>query len=64
MLHLFRTLSSGQRGEVYEVNGDQVAVIFDISGNLTEELKKEKSAEPTAKPSVCWLHGIYYSFNS
>ncbi|KAI3454493.1 hypothetical protein Pfo_011156 [Paulownia fortunei] len=51
-----RTLSSGQRGEVYEVSGDQVAVVFDISGKTTEEVKNEKSVEPTAKPSVCWLH--------
>ncbi|KAL7098530.1 hypothetical protein ACP275_09G023200 [Erythranthe tilingii] len=50
-----RSLSSGQRGEVYEVNGDQVAVIFEISGKITEEVKGEKSVEPTAEPSVCWL---------
>ncbi|KAL6583806.1 hypothetical protein OROMI_003095 [Orobanche minor] len=50
-----RTLSSGQRGEVYEVNEDQVAVIFDISGKA-EEVKDEKSVEPAAKPSVCWLN--------
>ncbi|KAK6148374.1 hypothetical protein DH2020_019286 [Rehmannia glutinosa] len=50
-----RTLPSGQRGEVYEVNGDQVAVIFDISSK-TEEVKDEKSVEPAAKPSVFWLH--------
>ncbi|KAL6524468.1 hypothetical protein OROHE_016139 [Orobanche hederae] len=53
-----RTLSSGQRGEVYEVNGDQVAVIFDISGKA-EEVKDEKSVEPAAKPSVCWLNGSH-----
>ncbi|KAL0417043.1 UNVERIFIED_CONTAM: Spastin [Sesamum latifolium] len=51
-----RTLSSGQRGEVYEVNGEQVAVIFDIGGKTTEEVKDEKTAENAAKPSVCWLH--------
>ncbi|GFP92354.1 ATPase family aaa domain-containing protein 1-a [Phtheirospermum japonicum] len=50
-----RTLSTGQRGEVYEVNGDQVAVIFDISSK-TEEVKDEKSVEPAAKTSVCWLN--------
>ncbi|KAL8042007.1 hypothetical protein ABFS82_09G021800 [Erythranthe guttata] len=50
-----RSLSSGQRGEVYEVNGDQVAVIFEINGKITEEVKDEKSVEPTAEPSVCWL---------
>ncbi|KAL0356069.1 UNVERIFIED_CONTAM: Spastin [Sesamum radiatum] len=53
-----RTLSSGQRGEVYEVNGEQVAVIFDIGGKTEEvkEVKDEKTAENAAKPSVCWLH--------
>ncbi|KAL2243935.1 uncharacterized protein LOC105157217 isoform X1 [Sesamum indicum] len=51
-----RSLSSGQRGEVYEVNGEQVAVIFDIGGNTTDEVKDEKTAENAAKPSVCWLH--------
>ncbi|GER56829.1 P-loop containing nucleoside triphosphatehydrolases superfamily protein [Striga asiatica] len=50
-----RTLSSGQRGEVYEVNGDQVAVIFDISSK-TEEVKDEKNAETATKPSICWLN--------
>ncbi|KAL1541489.1 hypothetical protein AAHA92_25701 [Salvia divinorum] len=51
-----RTLSSGQRGEVYEVNEDQVAVVFDISCKSTEEVNEAKSAEATAKPSVCWLN--------
>ncbi|KAH6798513.1 P-loop containing nucleoside triphosphate hydrolases superfamily protein [Perilla frutescens var. frutescens] len=51
-----RTLSSGQRGEVYEVNGDRAAVVFDISCKTTDEVKDAKSAEATAKPSVCWLH--------
>ncbi|CAA0826718.1 P-loop containing nucleoside triphosphate hydrolases superfamily protein [Striga hermonthica] len=50
-----RTLSSGQRGEVYEVNGDQVAVVFDISSK-TEEVKDEKNAETATKPSICWLN--------
>ncbi|KAK4394692.1 Spastin [Sesamum angolense] len=43
--------------EVYEVNGEQIAVIFDIGGKTTEEVKDEKTAENAAKPSVCWLHG-------
>ncbi|XP_057804567.1 uncharacterized protein LOC131019956 isoform X2 [Salvia miltiorrhiza] len=51
-----RILSSGQRGEVYEVNEDQVAVVFGISCQRTEEIKEAKSAEATAKPSVCWLN--------
>ncbi|PIN15511.1 AAA+-type ATPase [Handroanthus impetiginosus] len=51
-----RTLGSGQRGEVYEVNGDQVAVVFDISGKTTEEGNDAKSGETALKPTVCWLH--------
>ncbi|KAL3824833.1 hypothetical protein ACJIZ3_020862 [Penstemon smallii] len=51
-----RTMSNGQRGEVYEVNGDRVAVIFDIRGKPTKEEQDDKSADPAAKPSVCWLH--------
>ncbi|KAL3835197.1 hypothetical protein ACJIZ3_009933 [Penstemon smallii] len=51
-----RTISKGQRGEVYEVKGDQVAVILD-SGKATKEGERdEKSAEPAAQPSLCWLH--------
>ncbi|KAG6386179.1 hypothetical protein SASPL_155070 [Salvia splendens] len=51
-----RTLSSGQRGEVYEVNEDQVAVVFDISSQRTKEVKDAKSAEAVSEPSVCWLN--------
>ncbi|KAL8457800.1 hypothetical protein ACS0TY_035611 [Phlomoides rotata] len=51
-----RTLCSGQRGEVFEVNDDQVAIVFDFSGKTEDGGKDTKSAEPTAKPSVCWLH--------
>ncbi|KAL2492686.1 P-loop containing nucleoside triphosphate hydrolase superfamily protein [Abeliophyllum distichum] len=51
-----RTLSSGQRGEVYEVNGDQVAVIFDITGKAPKEGEKdEKITDPAVKPSVYWI---------
>lgn len=63
-LYHFRTLSSGQRGEVYEVSDEQVAVVFDISSKGTEEVKDTRSAEVTAKPSVCWLHGIYRLLNT
>ena len=38
----FRPLSSGQLGEVYEVNGDQIAVILDIGNdNKEDELGKD-----------------------
>ena len=58
--NIFRPLSSGQRGEVYEVNGDRVAVILDAGENKTDEGKKdEKPVEESVKPSVYWIHGIF-----
>uniref|UniRef100_A0A0E0DZC2 AAA+ ATPase domain-containing protein n=1 Tax=Oryza meridionalis TaxID=40149 RepID=A0A0E0DZC2_9ORYZ len=51
-----RTLSNGQRGEVYEINGDQAAVIFDPSEDkLSDDKKDEASKEHLAKPAVCWV---------
>ncbi|KAJ4951110.1 hypothetical protein NE237_027942 [Protea cynaroides] len=52
-----RPLSSGQRGEVYEVNGDRVAVILDSTENKTlEGDKDEKSTEQAAQSSIYWIH--------
>ncbi|KAJ6678250.1 P-LOOP CONTAINING NUCLEOSIDE TRIPHOSPHATE HYDROLASES SUPERFAMILY PROTEIN [Salix viminalis] len=53
----FRPLSSGQLGEVYEVNGDRVAVILDIGNdNKEDELEKdEKLTEQPAKAPVYWI---------
>ncbi|XP_075082753.1 uncharacterized protein LOC107793587 isoform X4 [Nicotiana tabacum] len=51
-----RSMSSGQRGEVYEVNGDQIAVIFDASEKqTTEEEKDEKPKSQDVKPSIYWI---------
>lgn len=50
-----RPLSSGQCGEVYEVNGDRVAVILDISENKINEREGANVSE-AAKPSVYWIH--------
>ncbi|XP_019263207.1 PREDICTED: uncharacterized protein LOC109240968 isoform X2 [Nicotiana attenuata] len=51
-----RSMSSGQRGEVYEVNGDQIAVIFDvIEKQTTEEEKDEKPKSQDVKPSIYWI---------
>ncbi|XP_029123804.1 uncharacterized protein [Elaeis guineensis] len=51
-----RALSNGQRGEVYEVNGDQVAVILDSMGNKMEEGNETESInEPDAKSSIYWI---------
>ncbi|KAG6775543.1 hypothetical protein POTOM_019019 [Populus tomentosa] len=55
--YVFRPLSSGQRGEVYEMNGDQVAVILDIGNDnkSNEGEKDEKLQEQPAKAPVCWI---------
>uniref|UniRef100_A0ACD6AJS9 Uncharacterized protein n=1 Tax=Avena sativa TaxID=4498 RepID=A0ACD6AJS9_AVESA len=54
-----RTLSNGQRGEIYEINGDQVAVIFDPSDEKLADGKKEEANEDIeqqdAKSSVYWV---------
>lgn len=54
-----RPLSNGQRGEVYEVNGDQVAVILDNSGNKPEEgSENEKSKEHCSKSPIYWIDSM------
>nr|CAB3470078.1 unnamed protein product [Digitaria exilis] len=51
-----RTLSNGQRGEVYEINGDQVAVIFDLpEDKVADGNKDEANKEQNAKPAVYWV---------
>ncbi|XP_065868956.1 uncharacterized protein [Euphorbia lathyris] len=51
-----RPLSSGQRGEVYEVDGDRVFVILDITNNTEAiEKKDEKPNEQPVEPPVCWI---------
>lgn len=49
-------MSSGQRGEVYEINGDQVAVIFDPPAEKLHD-GGENSKEENAKPSIYWVDG-------
>ncbi|KAF7808205.1 Protein MSP1 isoform A [Senna tora] len=51
-----RALSNGQRGEVYEVNGDQVAVILDFSENNAKEGEMEKTYDKHIEPKVHWIH--------
>ncbi|MCL7027419.1 hypothetical protein MKW94_028566, partial [Papaver nudicaule] len=43
-----RPLPTGQCGEVYQVNGDRVAVALDTTGD-------EKEADEDAEPSVYWI---------
>ncbi|KAI9085053.1 hypothetical protein K1719_033045 [Acacia pycnantha] len=50
-----RSLSNGQRGEVYEVEGDQIAVIMDISEDNIKDGEMEKSNEHT-ESRLCWIH--------
>ncbi|XP_040376870.1 uncharacterized protein LOC102705413 isoform X2 [Oryza brachyantha] len=51
-----RTLSKGQRGEVYEINGDQVAVIFDPPAEKLHDGDNDAaSKEENAKASIYWV---------
>lgn len=49
-----RPLSNGQCGEVYEVNGDRVAVILDIDEKNANEGKEDKLKEPS-NPPIYWI---------
>ncbi|WVZ73662.1 hypothetical protein U9M48_021945 [Paspalum notatum var. saurae] len=50
-----RALSNGQRGEVYEINGDQVAVIFDPPTEKSHHGDEDvTSKDKYAKPTVHW----------
>lgn len=52
-----RSLSSGQRGEVFEVDGDRVAVILERGENKPDERKEdEKLEEQSGERKICWLH--------
>ncbi|XP_058182714.1 uncharacterized protein LOC131300752 isoform X2 [Rhododendron vialii] len=58
-----RPLTSGQRGKIYEVNEDRVAVILDINESKEgegekegEEEKEGNAAEKARKTSVYWIN--------
>lgn len=51
-------MSCGQRGEVFEVNGDQVAVIFDLTGKASKE---DRMLDPAVRSSIYWISGTYSS---
>ncbi|GAA0143307.1 hypothetical protein LIER_04024 [Lithospermum erythrorhizon] len=52
-----RALPSGQRGEVYEVNGDKVAVILDACEEKADSSEiDEKATDSDKKPSIYWIH--------
>ncbi|XP_027096917.2 uncharacterized protein [Coffea arabica] len=51
-----RPLSSGQRGEVYEVNGNEVAVVLDVGETNADGEKDEKLTSQATRPSICWIN--------
>ncbi|KAK8981719.1 hypothetical protein V6N11_028126 [Hibiscus sabdariffa] len=51
-----RPLCSGQRGEVYEVNGDKVAVILDVSADNKGKEERDEKCTESASPTVYWLN--------
>lgn len=51
-----RTLITGQRGEVYAVKGERVAVVFNICGLKSKEAEKnETNTETFGQALVTWL---------
>uniref|UniRef100_A0A1J3K6P8 Protein MSP1 n=1 Tax=Noccaea caerulescens TaxID=107243 RepID=A0A1J3K6P8_NOCCA len=50
-----RPLSSGLRGEIVEVNGNQVAVLFDNEGDTSSEGSKKKPTEKSRKLHMHWI---------
>ena len=53
-----RPLSSGQRGEVYEVNGNEVAVVLDVGETNADGEKDEKLTSQATRPSICWINDM------
>ncbi|TKY67733.1 MSP1 protein [Spatholobus suberectus] len=51
-----RPLTNGQRGEVYEVNGDRVAVILDINEDRVNEGGVQNLNDDSTKPPIYWIH--------
>ncbi|KAJ9549341.1 hypothetical protein OSB04_021884 [Centaurea solstitialis] len=51
-----RPLATGQRGEIYEINGERVAVILDSTEDKAEDVKDDEKLEQSAKPSIYWIH--------
>ncbi|OIW05626.1 hypothetical protein TanjilG_23412 [Lupinus angustifolius] len=51
-----RPLTNGQRGEVYEVNEDRVAVILDNNESSANEGEVENLNDEHTKPAIYWIH--------
>ncbi|XP_027356104.1 uncharacterized protein LOC113865618 isoform X2 [Abrus precatorius] len=50
-----RPLTNGQKGEVYEVNGDQVAVILDINEDRVNDGEVENLSADRTKSPIYWI---------
>ncbi|KAF3530202.1 hypothetical protein DY000_02042333 [Brassica cretica] len=50
-----RPLTTGQRGEIFEVNGNRVAVVFDNEGDTSSEGSEKKPKKQSQKPNVHWI---------
>ncbi|CAH8385196.1 unnamed protein product [Eruca vesicaria subsp. sativa] len=54
-LYTCRPLSTGQRGEIFEVNGNRVAVVFDSEGDTSSEGSEKKPKKQSQKPNIHWI---------
>ncbi|ESQ47918.1 hypothetical protein EUTSA_v10019988mg [Eutrema salsugineum] len=50
-----RPLSSGQRGEIFEVSGNSIAVVFDNEGDTSSEGSKKKPTKQSQKLHMHWI---------
>ncbi|KAJ0232162.1 P-loop containing nucleoside triphosphate hydrolases superfamily protein [Hirschfeldia incana] len=48
-------LTTGQRGEIFEVNGNRVAVVFDKEGDTSSEGSEKKPKKQSQKPLIHWI---------
>lgn len=60
-LYTYRPLTTGQRGEIFEVNGNRVAVVFDNEGDTSSEGSEKKPKKQSQKPNIHWIDGIFTS---
>ncbi|XP_076895023.1 uncharacterized protein LOC143547498 [Bidens hawaiensis] len=49
-----RPLAMGQRGEIFEISGERVAVILDSSDDKADD--DDEKPEQSATPSIYWIH--------
>ncbi|KAI3713969.1 hypothetical protein L1987_72558 [Smallanthus sonchifolius] len=51
-----RSIATGQRGEIYEIDGERIAVILDGAENKADDAKDNEKLEQSATSSIYWLH--------